>query len=277
MQWLSVQHPSVNHSEWTADEDARLILLAHEHHERDWALIARELGTGRSALQCLERHRVKHSGQVRTRWTVQEDARLREAVRRFGEKNWQQVANALEGRSGQSCLHRWQKALHPLIVRGRWRPEEDERLREAVQLYGPQNWVNVQRLVQGRTDVQCRERWINVLDPALNAGPWTPEEDKRIIELVEKYGAGKWSEIAKEMPSRNDNIIWRRWKRLIRDSQQVFSDYNVFRRARVGGDRSERREVRYTRDVSAAECLQDALAAVRYYLCMCFPPLTCPK
>jgi hypothetical protein len=33
----------------------------------------------------------------------------------------------------------------------------------------------VQRHVPGRTDVQCRERWVNVLDPGVNCAPWTPE------------------------------------------------------------------------------------------------------
>jgi len=47
------------------------------------------------------------------------------AVKKFGEKNWQQVAHQLEGRAGQQCLHRWQKTLNPAIQRGRWKPEED--------------------------------------------------------------------------------------------------------------------------------------------------------
>jgi len=48
-------------------------------------------------------------GMVKSKWSEEEDRILREAVRRFGEKNWQQVANCLEGRTGQQCLHRWQK------------------------------------------------------------------------------------------------------------------------------------------------------------------------
>lgn len=49
-----------------------------------------------------------------------------EAVKHFGEKNWQQVANCLEGRTGQQCLHRWQKTLNPNIRRGHWTAEEDK-------------------------------------------------------------------------------------------------------------------------------------------------------
>ena len=50
---------------------------------------------------------------------------------------------------------------------------EDECLREAVRIYGVAKWSQVQQMVPGRTDVQCRERWSNILDPSLNLGKWT--------------------------------------------------------------------------------------------------------
>jgi len=40
------------------------------------------------------------------------------------------------------------------------------------------------------------------LDPALVKGPWTEEEDKKVIELVEKYSPEKWSYIASFLPGR---------------------------------------------------------------------------
>ena len=36
------------------------------------------------------------------------------------------MANCLDGRTGQQCLHRWQKTLNPTIRRGRWTKEEDK-------------------------------------------------------------------------------------------------------------------------------------------------------
>lgn len=38
---------------------------------------------------------------MKSKWTAEEDRILTEAVKRFGEKNWQQVANCLHGRTGQ--------------------------------------------------------------------------------------------------------------------------------------------------------------------------------
>eukprot|EP01089_Gocevia_fonbrunei_P019137 TRINITY_DN6675_c0_g2_i3.p1 TRINITY_DN6675_c0_g2~~TRINITY_DN6675_c0_g2_i3.p1 ORF type:complete len:317 (+),score=95.79 TRINITY_DN6675_c0_g2_i3:144-953(+) len=151
---------------------------------------------------------------MKSKWTEEEDKIVIEAVRRFGEKNWQQVANALEGRTGQQCLHRWQKTLNPNIHRGRWSADEDMKLTLAVKAYGSKNWIKIQKHVPGRTDVQCRERWVNILNPQLNNGPWTDEEDVRLKDAIEKFGIGKWSQIANALHPRTDNQCWRRWKSL---------------------------------------------------------------
>lgn len=46
---------------------------------------------------------------------------------------------------------------------------------QAVALHG-KSWVNVAKMVSGRSEVQCRERWMNVLNPDVrNAAPFTPE------------------------------------------------------------------------------------------------------
>ncbi|RWW62415.1 hypothetical protein BHE74_00030457, partial [Ensete ventricosum] len=62
-----------------------------------------------------------------------------------------------------------------------------------------------------RTEVQCLHRWQKVLNPELIKGPWTPEEDEKIISLVAKYGATKWSIIAKSLPGRIGKQCRERW------------------------------------------------------------------
>ena len=34
----------------------------------------------------------------------------------------------------------------------------------------------------------------------MSKGPWTEEEDRKVVELVGKYGPKKWSQIAQELP-----------------------------------------------------------------------------
>nr|XP_018684838.1 PREDICTED: myb-related protein B isoform X2 [Musa acuminata subsp. malaccensis] len=62
-----------------------------------------------------------------------------------------------------------------------------------------------------RTEVQCLHRWQKVLNPELIKGPWMPEEDEKIISLVAKYGATKWSIIAKSLPGRIGKQCRERW------------------------------------------------------------------
>jgi hypothetical protein len=45
-----------------------------------------------------------------------------------------------------------------------WTPEEDTQLTAAVKGHG-KKWVKVAKLVSGRTDKQCRKRWVLTLDP----------------------------------------------------------------------------------------------------------------
>lgn len=47
------------------------------------------------------------------RWTPEEDQQLREAVRRFGERNWKGIAALVGSRDHVQCRQRWQKVLRP--------------------------------------------------------------------------------------------------------------------------------------------------------------------
>ena len=47
--------------------------------------------------------------------------------------------------------------------------------------------------------------------PEMIKGSWTRKEDNQIIELVGKYGARKWSVIAKYLPQRTGKQCRERW------------------------------------------------------------------
>ncbi|KAL0919628.1 hypothetical protein M5K25_011737 [Dendrobium thyrsiflorum] len=96
-------------------------------------------------------------------------------------------------------------------AKGGWTPNEDETLKHAVELHKARNWKKIAESVPGRTEVQCLHRWQKVLNPELIKGPWTPEEDNIIIELVAKYGPTKWSIIAGSLPGRIGKQCRERW------------------------------------------------------------------
>ncbi len=86
----------------------------------------------------------------------------------------------------------------------KWTKEEDDRLREFINSHnGLKDWSSISKYVgNNRTDAQCQHRWERFLDPSITKGPWTDEEDKKVIELVRDYGAKHWSLIAKELKGR---------------------------------------------------------------------------
>ncbi|KAL1210901.1 Transcription factor MYB3R-5 [Cardamine amara subsp. amara] len=96
-------------------------------------------------------------------------------------------------------------------AKGGWTPEEDETLRRAVEKYKGKRWKKIAEYFPDRTEVQCLHRWQKVLNPELVKGPWTIEEDDKIIELVKKYGPAKWSVIAKSLPGRIGKQCRERW------------------------------------------------------------------
>ena len=88
-------------------------------------------------------------------------------------------------------LHRWNKTLNPEKRIGRWTAEEDAWLLAAIRRLGHSNWSFISAFVPARTDMQCRERYMNVLHPDLRKRTFTEEEDQRLLTAVAELGKGE--------------------------------------------------------------------------------------
>lgn len=95
----------------------------------------------------------------KTLFTKEEDKRLIEAVKEYGDNNWALVASYVGNRTRRQCCERWRKFLCPNINVSSWTEEEDELLLAKYNQYGPK-WALLRRYFNNRTDVNIKTRYI---------------------------------------------------------------------------------------------------------------------
>lgn len=100
------------------------------------------------------------------------------------------------------------------IRRGNWSKEEDKMLLDAIATYDF-DWKMISLAMGGRTSKQCRDRYKLKLDPSINHGPWTKEEDIILLRLHEQFGR-QWTKIASALPGRTENSVKTRFSSLIK-------------------------------------------------------------
>lgn len=74
-----------------------------------------------------------------------------------------------------------------------------------------------------RTGKQCRERYINHLDPDMKKTPWTDEENNVIRAMFPTHGT-KWSQYISALPGRSDNAIKNRYHVISRNNFEYCSN-----------------------------------------------------
>nr|CAG8440457.1 11407_t:CDS:2 [Entrophospora candida] len=161
-----------------------------------------------------------NGNNIYTKWTEEEDELLKAAINIYGPHKWSLIAAHVPNRTPMQCSTRWLGALNPTIHKGRWTPEEDSLLKEAVGEYlnlldsdghpQPIPWNKIAQRIPHRTGIQCQARWSEALDPSVRKGKWSPDEDEILKDGVRRYGRC-WIRIAELIDGRTQRQCRTRW------------------------------------------------------------------
>ncbi|XP_062111660.1 transcription factor MYB124 isoform X2 [Humulus lupulus] len=94
-----------------------------------------------------------------------------------------------------------------------WTQEEDDILRQQINVHGTENWAIIASKFKDKTTRQCRRRWYTYLNSDFKKGGWSPEEDLLLCEAQKIFG-NRWTEIAKVVSGRTDNAVKNRFSTL---------------------------------------------------------------
>ena len=116
------------------------------------------------------------------KWSAQEYSRLIRCVKSHGE-DWEAIARRLDSKSAIQCMQKFKNSQRS-VKKGNWSAEEDDMLFAWVDENGPQKWTECSKRIAGRCGKQCRERWVNILNPDIKKGNWTVQEQQLIFTLL---------------------------------------------------------------------------------------------
>ena len=171
-------------------------------------------------------------------WTTKENENLRRAISEHGG-NWEKISLKAFGglRTGVQIRQHWHTVLAPGLKKRRFTDSEDKIVLDLVTnaggIFGNVEWkivLDMATQLSGRTTKQIRERYNNHLDPTLNLGEWTVQENALLIRL-QKRNENKWSMFAKELTGRTANAIKNRWNSHVNPAKKATRSYKKRKKA----------------------------------------------
>ncbi|OHT13399.1 Myb-like DNA-binding domain containing protein [Tritrichomonas foetus] len=91
-------------------------------------------------------------------FTPKEDASLIKLVNEIGVGAWSKIAKKMSKRSPKQCRDRYNNYLKEGVKTCKWSDEEDQLLCKLFEEIGPK-WVQMSRVIQGRSENDIKNRW----------------------------------------------------------------------------------------------------------------------
>lgn len=232
LQWKNFLHPQLLHEHFSQDERDQLVSLVERVGDRSWEYVSEQL-PGRTPLQCLSEYmqiRSQMQGVKEPAVSGEDLIRLNDLVAKYGQ-SWKRLEEEFDGKfSAHNLMYTWRKHHQSTeggkvtAKKGPWDPLEDENLLKAVALYGKE-WSKVASNVPGRNELQCRERFVNSLDPELATQREFSEKEKSVMmeQITKSQIEGtriSWSKIAKLLPGRTDKMCRKAYEKFQRQERK---------------------------------------------------------
>ncbi|CAD8078737.1 unnamed protein product [Paramecium primaurelia] len=119
---------------------------------------------------------------------------------------WREISKMILGRNAHQCRLKWEQKYKIPLSEAPWTEQEDNllyKVHEEFKKTGKENkWSQISREIYKRSNnkifrqpKQCRERWINRLDPNISNDPWDKQQEIDLLKTILMRGK-KWSELS---------------------------------------------------------------------------------
>lgn len=137
-------------------------------------------------------------------WSDSDYNLLVSLVRQHGE-DWPRISRRFQHKSAKQCMQKFKNSQRS-GKKGNWSRDEDDLLVAWVHRNGSTKWTECSKYITGRCGKQCRERWVNILNPEIKKGDWSDREQELIFAKLPVFQTS-WSLMAGALVGRTENSI----------------------------------------------------------------------
>ncbi len=168
----------------------------------------------------------------RSNWRKEEDLVLLQAGNSLKKKKWHVASNLIKTKTSFQCYQRY-KLLNPSLKKGKWTPEEDQKLIKLVSIFG-KSWNLISKIFKTRSNKQIMNRYEEYLNEIIDTKDFSNEEDEMIIKAYSKFGKN-WNLYREIFPNTTIRKIKKRFFLLMRGKkvkmasnfQKLYKDINM--------------------------------------------------
>ena len=207
--WFSYLRPDINREPFSDQENTIIANSLTDNDFNSWNEIADQLDR-RSSLQAFVHF---HASCARLypshiRWSEDEDAKLLKLIEKNSINNvinWSKIGQILPTRSKTQCYNRYQILVkNSSLKKGTFTRKENRIILDYVDKHGENALKKIPKiLLPGRSLVQIRVHYNNVLKQKGTVHPWTHKEDEILFDFVSKKGTNNWRGIADTLQTHN--------------------------------------------------------------------------